>query len=90
MVSMKVTHERAIWAGQEKTHWKLDPTEGPHRMRIRLKRAAIHLPFLTPVSVHSVQEEAPTNGFISAGKKLKGIVSIYSFKMLFHDKELKI
>ena len=38
-----LTHERAVWF-DERTQvlsWQLDPTEGPSRMRVRLRRAKL-------------------------------------------------
>jgi hypothetical protein len=35
-VVKRVTHERALWP-REVERWQLDPTEGLHRQRIRLK-----------------------------------------------------
>ena len=44
----RMTHERSLFApvvappaGHERVHWKLDKTEGPMRVRIRLKRSRL-------------------------------------------------
>ncbi|XP_053613102.1 lysosomal-trafficking regulator isoform X2 [Plodia interpunctella] len=46
------THERAVWheGYSYPQSWQLDPTEGPGRVRVRLRRAHLHIPrkFLKP------------------------------------------
>lgn len=64
MLLKKVTHERAIWASQHKTHWRLDPTEGAQRTRLRLKRAVHYPPFLTPYNITDDLSEDPPDQLI--------------------------
>eukprot|EP01119_Soliformovum_irregulare_P013684 TRINITY_DN3666_c2_g1_i3.p1 TRINITY_DN3666_c2_g1~~TRINITY_DN3666_c2_g1_i3.p1 ORF type:complete len:2431 (-),score=776.48 TRINITY_DN3666_c2_g1_i3:1776-9068(-) len=54
----KVTHERGVWPYQGRIYWKLDPTEGTHRTRVRLKKETILPPFLVP---YSAQNTAPSD-----------------------------
>lgn len=70
ILTKKVTHERGVWPLQENYGWKLDPTEGPSRMRIRLKPMVPPALFLVPSrKVSSMNQESPsTGGLISPGK----------------------
>lgn len=66
LLTKKVTHERGIWSFSEIHRWKLDPTEGPNRMRIRLKPIVPPQGFLTPQRRSLVlQKQASTDGLIS-------------------------
>ncbi|KAM3959590.1 LOW QUALITY PROTEIN: lysosomal-trafficking regulator mauve [Aphomia sociella] len=54
-----LTHEQAIWheARSYPQSWQLDPTEGPGRVRVRLRRAhlRIHPQFLKPEHKHKAE-----------------------------------
>ncbi|EGC29360.1 hypothetical protein DICPUDRAFT_159064 [Dictyostelium purpureum] len=72
----KITHEKGIWSINESIlindatalttkKWKLDPTEGPHRMRMRLKQISdntrnSHIPILAELSSPSTPNATPT------------------------------
>lgn len=46
MIVDRMTHEGAPWYSQRNysNSWELDPTEGPSRMRIRMKRCQLEIP----------------------------------------------
>lgn len=43
-----LTHERGVWPSNMPVKWKLDETEGPSRMRLRMKAVHPHPPSLAP------------------------------------------
>ncbi|KAJ8731033.1 hypothetical protein PYW08_002446 [Mythimna loreyi] len=53
------THEQAVWhsARSYPRSWQLDATEGPGRVRVRLRRAHLHIPdkFLKPQHRHKAE-----------------------------------
>lgn len=56
----------AVWysARSYPSSWQLDATEGPGRVRVRLRRANLHIPakFLKPQHQHKAgQSRAPTH-----------------------------
>ncbi len=70
-ITEKVTNERGIWPAQDRGRWKVDPTEGTDRMRIRLKLRPIPSPFLAPVpheSPTTAEEEEATIKYIPPGR----------------------
>ncbi|CAB3250851.1 unnamed protein product [Arctia plantaginis] len=53
------THDQAVWHDPRSypRSWQLDPTEGPGRVRVRLRRAHLHIPpkFLKPNQRHKAE-----------------------------------
>ncbi|XP_061172369.1 lysosomal-trafficking regulator-like isoform X2 [Saccostrea echinata] len=60
-IVQNLTHERAVWhdAKSYPRSWQLDPTEGPSRVRKRLKRChlGIEKKFITPENQYKIESE---------------------------------
>ncbi|KAJ8721734.1 hypothetical protein PYW07_002509 [Mythimna separata] len=65
------THEQAVWHSPRSypRSWQLDATEGPGRVRVRLRRAHLHIPdkFLKPQHRHKAELK-------NAGPPLRSVV----------------
>ena len=70
MLIRKVSHEKALWPLKNTLiKWKLDPTEGPQRMRLRLKPDPIANPYIEEVTT---PRASPANsGTYSLSKSLE-------------------